>query len=314
MVSATENRLFSSPNVIRSGVTSERRATRLDLRWSRPDPPRAMVVTDLDGTLLRGDGTVGKRDLEALHRLGEDGVARVVATGRSPFSFRRATRASRLPIDYVVLSSGAAVFKEPEEKLLRRVDLTPSDVRRVTRALLEAELDFMVHAAAPHNHRFYYHETGRRNPDFRRRIELYREYCCPWPRNGPPAEPSAQIIIVVPEPYSDETVAQLSRHATGLNVIRTTSPIDGRSLWLEVFPLSVSKSRAAAWLAAGLGLTAQDVCAVGNDYNDEDLLDWSGHSYVVENGVARLREAHAVVRSNEQCGVAHAVERWLTPS
>ena len=45
-----------------------------------------LVVTDLDGTLLGSNREAGKRNLHTLHNLGEQGILRVIATGRSLFS------------------------------------------------------------------------------------------------------------------------------------------------------------------------------------------------------------------------------------
>jgi hypothetical protein len=60
-----------------------------------------LFITDLDGTLLRSDRTFAATDLAALHRLGDLGIVRVVATGRSIFSFE-SVRPAGLPVDYVI--------------------------------------------------------------------------------------------------------------------------------------------------------------------------------------------------------------------
>ena len=108
------------------------------------------------------------------------------------------------------------------------------------------------------------------------------------------------------EPSSDQVASLLP----DLTVIRTTSPLDHRSTWIEVFPREVSKSQAAAWLAARHGIRRGDVCAVGNDYNDRDLLEWAGSSYVVANAAPELRTRHDVVAAGGHCGVAEAIRRW----
>ena len=63
---------------------------------------RSLFLTDLDGTLLRSDRTIGERTLDSLERLAERQVVRVVATGRSLHSVLRvlAIRSSpRLDVD-----------------------------------------------------------------------------------------------------------------------------------------------------------------------------------------------------------------------
>jgi hydroxymethylpyrimidine pyrophosphatase-like HAD family hydrolase len=56
----------------------------------------------------------------------------------------------------------------------------------------------------------------------------------------------------------------------------------------------------------------EDSFSLGNDYNDLDLLEWSGNSYVVENAPQDIRMRFSMVASHNQCGVAEAIERWLT--
>ncbi len=65
-----------------------------------------MLVVDFDGTLLRSDDTVADDDLIALTELGDRGVLRVIATGRSAFSYRRAMGDLRLPVDRDVQRAG----------------------------------------------------------------------------------------------------------------------------------------------------------------------------------------------------------------
>ena len=98
---------------------------------------------------------------------------------------------------------------------------------------------------------------------------------------------------------------------TDFNVIQTTSPLDGKSTWIEIFPSTVSKSQTAAWLAKTLGIDENSVVAVGNDYNDLDLLHWSSSSYVVANAPADMKSHFACVATNNNGGVAEAAERWI---
>jgi hydroxymethylpyrimidine pyrophosphatase-like HAD family hydrolase len=100
------------------------------------------------------------------------------------------------------------------------------------------------------------------------------------------------------------------RPITG-RIIQTTSPLDGQSTWIEIFPATVSKSLTTAWLSAAYGLKANHTLSVGNDYNDVDLLEWAGCSFVVDNAPDDLKNRFPVVASNNECGVAEAIGRWL---
>jgi hydroxymethylpyrimidine pyrophosphatase-like HAD family hydrolase len=54
-----------------------------------------------------------------------------------------------------------------------------------------------------------------------------------------------------------------------------------------------------------------DTAAIGNDYNDQDLLEWAALGFVVENTPAELKTPFLQVASNNDGGVADAVTTWL---
>jgi len=270
-----------------------------------------LVVTDLDGTLLRSDGTIHTDDIRTLEELGENGYLRVIATGRSVFSFNRGINIP-VPVDYIVFSTGAAVMKYPENRIIRSVNLERREVEYIQKVLMNHGLDFMVHRAVPDNHMFAYHWTGRENPDFIRRLALYEGFCRPLNPENDAFDRAAQLIAVVPGGMGQTVYDTLrSQLQDKFNVIRTTSPLDGVSTWVEVFPGDVSKSLTTAWLATRLGIRARHVMAVGNDYNDLDLLQWSGAGFVVDNAPRDLKYRFASVASNDDAGVTDAVHAWL---
>jgi HAD superfamily hydrolase (TIGR01484 family) len=273
--------------------------------------PKGLFVTDLDGTLLRSDRTFAETDLNALKKLGDLHITRVIATGRSLFSFNTVAD-SRLPVDYVLFSTGAGVTRFPEGKLVRSVSLEEGQVKRAMQVLTEARLDFMIHDPIPENHRFAYVAYNAGNTDFDQRISLYQPYAYPLQNSADGFGPSTQLLAVLPPSQNTAILDDIRKKLSEFNVIQTTSPLDGKSTWIEIFPASVSKSITAQWLAEKLEIDPQNIVSLGNDYNDEDLLEWSQARYVVENAPQDLKERFPVVASNNDGGVAECVERWLS--
>jgi hypothetical protein len=272
--------------------------------------PFGLFVTDLDGTLLRSDRTFAAADLEALRRLGECGVVRVVATGRSIFSFDK-VRTPDLPIDYLVFSTGAGLAELPSGRIVRAQSLDPAEVRRACEVLRALALDFMVQRPIPETHAFGFHASGRPNPDFDRRIALYERFAFPLDGAAAGFGPATQLVAIVPPEGPLETLSAVRRLLPELTVIRSTSPLDHRSTWIEIFPATVSKSRTTGWLAARLGIPQARTVSVGNDYNDLDLLEWSATRFVTANAPADLRERYPVVASHDEEGVSQAANLWL---
>jgi hydroxymethylpyrimidine pyrophosphatase-like HAD family hydrolase len=106
-------------------------------------------------------------------------------------------------------------------------------------------------------------------------------------------------------------LAAVRQRLGNLTIIQTTSPLDGHSTWIEVFPKGVSKSRTAGWLAGRLAIPREQAVSVGNDYNDLDLLEWAGTAFVTANSPDELKQRFPVVASNNDAGVSEAIERWL---
>ncbi len=280
--------------------------------WHPPPgkPPAGLFVTDLDGTLLRSDRTVSESDRAALHRLGDRGVVRVVATGRSLFSFGR-IEAPRLPIDYVIFSTGAGIADHPAGNILRKVSLEPAEVERAATVLRDLRLDFMIQRPIPETHVFGYAALNPSNPDFEARIALYRPFAFALKEDPGGFGPATQLVAIVSCDQAEAALAAVRQRLARLTVIRTTSPLDGQSTWIEIFPAAVSKSRSAQWLASRIGVPDGRTLSVGNDYNDTDLLEWAGRRFVTANAPETLKRRFPVVASNNHGGVGEAIDRWL---
>ncbi len=271
---------------------------------------QAMLVTDLDGTLLGSGGRLSPVDREALMALEAFGVARVVATGRSLYSLQQAV-GNDLPVDYVVFSMGSGIITYPEARLIRKVDMIPQEVSGAVEIFMGLELDFMLHQPVPDNHCFRYHATGRDNPDFYRRLQRYEKFARPLEHLPHVWGPASQLLAVVNHDTINAVMPVLRQQLAGYSVIRSTSPLDGVSAWVEVFARGVSKSQSVGWLAERLHVRRDHIVAVGNDYNDLDLLEWAGTGYLVDNAPAVLKSRFPSVASHDHGGVAEAVHRWL---
>jgi HAD superfamily hydrolase (TIGR01484 family) len=267
--------------------------------------PRGLFIMDFDGTLLRSDRTFSSIDLDALRQLGELGIIRTIATGRSLYSFN--TVAVRdLPVDFVIFSMGAGVTQHAGGKVVRRVSLEPHEVKRACKILKTNRLDFMIHRTIPDNHMFSYFRSNEGNDDFERRLKLYSRFAVPLNEATDGFGPAAQLLAVVPNRGSHAVLEKVRSELPDYSVIRTTSPLDGKATWIEIFPTVVSKSLTAAWLAEELKIGKREIVSVGNDYNDLDLLEWTAKSYVVDNAPADLKNRFAGVASNNNGGVAEA--------
>ena len=266
-----------------------------------------MVITDLDGTLLTPDSKVSEQDIQTLIRLKQRNVLRVIATGRSPFSFKKVL-SDDFPIDYLIFSSGAGLLNWHTREILFSYELDEDEVRSASELLMDMELDFMIQDPIPDNHKFKYVQFNRRNSDFNRRIELYRDFADPLDENPWPYRKACQVVAIVPD--NPSLYIRVKTELQDLSVIRTTSPLDGESMWIEIFPGSVSKSRAGQKLYNLLEIDSEPVLGIGNDYNDLDLLEWTEYSYIVSNAPEDLKKQVRITHSNRNSGFSRAIDMF----
>lgn len=283
-------------------------------------PGNGLFVTDLDGTLLNDAKRFTAVDLAALRWLRQAGVRIVLATGRSNHSLARLLEGSvgpgtgtNLPLDYLVFATGAGIMEFPSGRVCRSVSLGAQEVQYIVSVLKHKKLDFMVHRPVPDTVHFLHSPPSSDNPDFLRRLQLYRDFATPLSADLLDNLKGATEVLCI---ASEDTGHGLADELAGIfgqfSVIKATSPLDHKSLWIEIFAASVCKSAAVRWLTEEIGIARDSVCAVGNDYNDLDLLSWAGKSFVVANSPASLRASFPVVASNNNGGVAEAAVRWLS--
>lgn len=274
-----------------------------------PMKPSCLVVTDLDGTLLDSASRLSGVNRRTLETLGRNGVVRAVATGRSLYSARLVMHED-FPVDYLAFSSGAGVVSWEDGRLLRSLAMNSALVDRLVARLRTLAVDFMVHHAAPDTHCFHFVRSSDRNADFERRVERYDRFAQPWHAGVSGAIEMSQFVVIEP-PGTASHRDLLAREFKGVHVVRTTSPLDHASTWIELFPVGVSKAHASDWLRERHTIDSASTIAIGNDYNDLDMLEWAEHARVVSNAPASMRARYDVVRANDHDGFTEAVRALL---
>ncbi len=276
---------------------------------------KALFITDFDRTLLRNDKTIGSKDIKALEVLGRAGVIRAIATGRSLYSFEKAINLlgfsgdlRLFPVDYVIFSTGAGIMDYRTKNIIRNISLDPDETAYVAGYFQGCRFDYMIHSPIPDTKNFVFKFHGDPNPDFFARIRLYNEFCSSLDDGSADHfGRSTEVLAIIPGSKARGVDEKIKKDLSGFSVIKATSPLDHKSVWIEVFPLSVSKSMASSWLAGKLGIKVENIVSIGNDYNDLDLLKWSGTGFVVDNAPDDLKREFNIVSSNNKNGVAQAI-------
>jgi len=268
-----------------------------------------IVVTDLDGTLLPSLGEVSERNYKCLESLEQLRITRVVATGRTLYS-AMAVLPEDFPIDYLIFSSGAGIMKWITKELIYSQQLEADEVKELAEILVQHKVDFMILDPIPMNHQFWYYQTGNKNPDFDRRLSLYKQFATPIGNVKDTRRKACQILAILPNKV--DSFEELKTKFEDIKIIRATSPLDHESIWMEIFPKHISKGFGCQWLCNHLGVLQEESIVVGNDYNDIDLLEWGKHAFVVENAPKELKLKYQLTANVIDDGFAIAIEKVLS--
>ncbi|MFJ2673940.1 HAD family hydrolase [Streptomyces sp. NPDC087525] len=270
---------------------------------SAPSFPYRLVATDLDGTLLREDGTVSGRTREALAAVTAAGAAHIVVTGRAvPW-----TRHILDDLGYeglAVCGQGAQVYHAGEHKLLTSLTLD-RQLAGLALAKIEGEVGPLALAAS----RDGLDGDVLVGPGYR-----VQEGPLPAVLVDDPAElwsaPLNKVYIQHPE-LDDDALAQAARATVGslVDVVMAGPGV------VEILPLGLSKATGLSLAARRLGIKAADTMAFGDMPNDIPMFGWARHGVAMANAHEELKAvADEVTASNEDDGIALVLEKLLSQS
>ncbi|MFD8074024.1 HAD family hydrolase [Streptomyces sp. NPDC059718] len=263
-------------------------------------PRPRLVATDLDGTLLRNDGTLSARTLDALRGTAGAGAEVVLVTARPPRYLDALAAATGLT-GTAVCANGAIVYDIGSRAVTGSTPLPVPVARRVAAALRDAapgvgfavETGHRLHWAPGYGHHLP-EDAGAEVP-----VTSLAEL---WATPGP----VVKLLAWSPALDADALLA-VAEHAAGGRAQFTHS--GGHGL-LEVSARGVTKAAALAALCASRGIAAEEVIAFGDMPNDLPVLTWAGTGCAVANAhPAVLASVAHRTASNEDDGVARVLER-----
>lgn len=268
------------------------------------------IISDLDGTLLPCGGDISPETLSSFRRLGEAGILRIIATGRTLFAARKFLP-DDFPIDHLVFSSGAGILEWKKKEIRSACHLTPEETRSLAHYLWDFNINFIIQREIPDNHYFYYTDIYPAHSDYIRRIGKFREFGTLIASPEDIVTAATQLIMILDGhrlPLIEKVRSDLPRYS----VIRSTSPLDKQAVWLEIYPPQVNKGSACRKLLKDLGISPADCAGIGNDYNDVDFLDICGNAYLVGNAPFRLKPHYKTVSTDVNNGFSEFTELVLT--
>lgn len=245
-----------------------------------------LIGLDLDGTVVDGDNEVMPAVREELWACQGAGVALAFLTGRRPHTAGKHLDAIGLPA-LAATNSGCLLWEYPGWKQLARRMFPAELVQPIAEMLAPYSANFYVDASRTGFEFFYLH---------RQPTAALEEYLRRW------AGQARRILD--PTEMAGYEITQVAMPAPDAEVLRLRDAIRGRydgqvlalavhwplvpSRTLELFSPEANKGSALRFFARRLGIEQERVLAIGDDVNDQAMIEWAAHGVAMPESTGEL--------------------------
>jgi hypothetical protein len=256
-------------------------------------PPVRLVAIDMDGTLLPTfSQSISPRNAKALRDAQQAGITVAIATGRRTAYTAPLLAGLGLRADMPLITSNGAVTRTLGGDPIDRSHLES----RVARGLCSLLRPFGTLV-------FTFDHIGRGElvlEDFdqaherinlwveanRNAIEVVKPLENALPDGNDPIQ--GMVTGTVEKMRHAEKALKASEMSAFCEAVRTEYPARDLSI-LDLLPPGVSKGWALERLAARLGVDRKETMAIGDNWNDVDMLEWAGQGVMMANAAQDLR-------------------------
>ncbi|HER2919169.1 Cof-type HAD-IIB family hydrolase [Streptococcus pyogenes] len=264
-----------------------------------------LIAIDLDGTLLNQDKQIPKENITAIQEAAQSGLKIVLCTGRPQSGTRPYfDQLGLTQEEFLIINNGCSTYSSPDWQLRHSKMLKVSDIE-LLEELSQSFPDIYLALTEENDYLVLEEEV----PDL---VQEDGDLVFTIVKPVSLAELSDTPRLIFQAMYLGEKAAldaferavrnQLSQ---SFHVVRSQDNI------LEILPQGVSKASALKELVEDLGLTADQVMAIGDAPNDIEMLTYAGLGVAMENASAAIKPlADKVTLTNDMAGVAQAIRQF----
>jgi len=271
-----------------------------------------LIALDIDGTLLDSRWQVPAANRDAIRRVTDAGIEVALVTGRR-FDFARPV-IDQLDGPLTLIVSGGALVKQRDGRTLIR-HLLPA---ATARAVLEATRDFRDATALvfdrPLSGQVVHERLDIRDVHRRTYFQRNRDFIVEVvPLEAALVEDPIQVMFSGGVSRMRELVATIRGLAVSPDIAVALTEYATRDFSLvDVNRAGCTKGATLSAWAARQGVARDEVMAVGDNFNDREMLEYAGVPVVMGNAVEELKGlGWPVTLDNDSGGVAAAIDRWV---
>ncbi|NLT09630.1 MAG: HAD family phosphatase [Ruminococcus sp.] len=248
-----------------------------------------IIITDLDGTLLRSDGSISAHTKNVLTGCKEQGIHIVIATARYWIGAERYI--DELQPDYEITTDGTLIHTHGKE--IYSCTLSTEQTNRIIHDILALGANSEITVASG---RTVFWNSKHISGSEKLHKAVYCDYSTPLNCRA------NKIVAMLPDAESASLIAD-NNHCR-LQRYRGEN-------WYGFLPKEAGKVQAIRELASRLNIPLSLTAAFGDDRNDTDMLKICGKGIAVANAIPELKDiADEITSSNDNDGVAEWIERY----
>ena len=275
--------------------------------------PIQLIAMDLDGTLLDGQGKMPAANIRAVEEAAARGIEIVIVTGRR-FDSARQIAAELACETHLICSNGALIKSCAGETHFRKLLPAPT-----ARHVLEATAEFRSCAGV------LFDRPLDRQIIFER-VDWESAFVGPYLRRHRHQVAEVDPLTACLDEEDPIEVLYLDTCARITSALQLLEPLarqhdftlalteyPHRNLsMLDVLGHGVNKGAALAEWTRLRGIPRENVMALGDNWNDREMLEYAGLPVVMGNSVPELKTlGWSVTGSNDECGLADAIHTYV---
>ena len=273
-------------------------------------PPIRLIAADIDGTLLNPEFRISDLDLGALRRAHHAGIEVVLVTGRR-HTFALPI-AQMLGFDIWVISSNGAITRSLAGETFHR-DMLPLDTcRKLVLGMREFRGNTVLTFDTEAKGAIVIERMDELSASIQRWLEKNLNFIdFVIPIEGALVTDPVQAMFCGTIPRMHKVLSEIDGLSLDVTVLRTEYPVRDLSI-VDVLNGGCSKGHALERWASHRGIPRKEVMAIGDNYNDIEMLAFAGYPFIMGNASEELRgRGWNITLANDQNGVAAAIEQVL---
>ena len=282
-----------------------------------------LIASDMDGTLLNHNHKIPKENVELINYAKNQGIEFIVATGRAYYEALPALNEENINCD--VISFNGGIVYDKNGNIISIIPMLPKDLYYTIEILKSFNISYQlytkntIYTTSIETDINAYIDLIRSNgyePDVEHlraeaqqklevgyiteveNIELYLNE-----KENPPIK----IIAISNDISKLENAAKLLSENTSISV--TSSGANN----IEIMHKNATKGEALKEIAKIYGINLENAVAIGDNLNDQAMLDIVGYSVAMKNGNIKLKEQAKYVteKTNSEGGVADTIFKLI---